>query len=113
LFAALRDDLQGAIVLAANGAAFAAWIAQDHAAEIVEGLEARDVRVRENEIGDCARLRQRKRELVRSALDVGGLPIKRPIAIHVVATHGVFVDAAVAIVVYPFRTEQSVFAGFV
>ncbi len=59
--------------------------------------------------GDAVRLGPREREVPRAALDVLGLPVGRPVPVHVVAAGRVLVDLAVAVVVDPFEAELLVF----
>src|SRR5690606_36541173 len=65
-----------------------------------------DVRMRGDELGDGPHFRRAQWPRPGAALDVGGLPVAGPVAVHVVAEGAVLVDAPVAIVVDAFSAQE-------
>ncbi len=82
---------------------------EDHPGRVVERLHARDVGVVEDEGRRRPVSRARRAGNPRASLDVLGLPVGRPVPVHVVAAGRVLVDLAVAVVVQSLRSEQVVF----
>ena len=91
-------------------AAFPSRALQDHAPGIVIRLGCRNIGVCQNKAGHGARLGQAEGVVLGPALNILGLPVKGPVAIHVIPAHTVFIDAPVLVIVNALLAEQAVLA---